>query len=186
LLCSLLLLPLTIEVCVGRVHMLIAAVSGSKVTNDAAGSKRGKRSLNYFMSVLKADTTALYLCHPCATVTADGAHDSIRLSVSCETHQWLPCCESTSASELLHASDSESEPEEDDDLAANGSAPDANLSAAGGSLATNIKDEVMVDWNAVNGPVVADQQSATYLSSNHANCGGRADGSSTEDAQSAP
>jgi hypothetical protein len=86
----------------------------------------------------------------------------------------------------LHASDSESEPEEDDDLAANGSAPDANLSAAGGSLATNIKDEVMVDWNAVNGPVVADQQSATYLSSNHANCGGRADGSSTEDAQSAP
>jgi methylglyoxal synthase len=34
----------------------------------------------------------------------------------------------------------------------------------GGSLATNIKDEVMVDWNAVNGPPVADQQSATYLS----------------------
>jgi hypothetical protein len=69
-----------------------------------------------------------------------------------------------SASELLHASDSESEPEEDDDLAASGSAPDANLIAAGGSLATNIKDEIMVDWNAVNGPVVADQQSATYLS----------------------
>jgi hypothetical protein len=55
-----------IEVCVGRVHMLIAAVSGSKVANDAAGSKRGKRSLNYFMSVPKADTTALYLCHPYA------------------------------------------------------------------------------------------------------------------------
>ena len=49
-------------------------------------------------------------------------------------------------------------------LHSNCSAPDANLSAAGGSLATNIKDEVMVDWNAVNGPVVADQQSAAYLS----------------------
>jgi hypothetical protein len=36
-----------IEVCVGRVHMLIAAVSGSKVTNDAVGSNRGKRSLNF-------------------------------------------------------------------------------------------------------------------------------------------
>jgi hypothetical protein len=128
--------------------------------------------LNYFMSVPKADTTVCTCVITYATVTADGADDSIRLSVLCETHQssamqWLPCCQSTSASELLHASDSaESEPEEDDDLAANGLAADANLSAAGGSLATNTKDEVMVDWNsAVNhGPIVADQQSATYLS----------------------
>jgi hypothetical protein len=36
-----------IEVCFGGVHMLIAVVSGSKVTNDAVGSKRGKRSLKY-------------------------------------------------------------------------------------------------------------------------------------------
>jgi hypothetical protein len=144
--------------------MLVAAVSSSKVADDAVSCKRKKQSINYFMSVPKADTTALYLCHPYATVTADG-DDDVRLSVTCETHQWLPCCESTSAAELLQASDSDSESEDTDVTDVDASIPNANHGGAGGSLATNIKDEVAVDWYAVDGPVVANEQSASYLTS---------------------
>jgi hypothetical protein len=56
--------------------MLVAAVSSSsKVADDAVSCKQEKQGIDYFMSVPKADTTALYLCHPYATVTADGDDD---------------------------------------------------------------------------------------------------------------
>jgi len=133
------------------------------VADDAAVGKRKKQSINYFMSVPKADTSALYLCHPYATVIADGDNDDIKLSVTCETHQWLPCCESTSAAELLPTSDSDSDSEDTDVTDADAAVPNATHSGAGGSLATNIKDEVAVDWYAVDGPAVSSEQSASYL-----------------------
>jgi hypothetical protein len=69
----------------------------------------------------------------------------------------------------------------------NGSTPDANLSAAGGSLATEIQGELVEKWNAVSEfhcPGSCCKSAVSNISVNHANCCVRADGSSTEDAKS--
>lgn len=137
-----------IEVFVARVHGLIAAPVASK-----AGSKSdagGRRSLlRHFLSVPQADTTAMYECHPYALVCPATA-GAVELKLSDDVHQWLPCCESTCAGELLSGLDSDSEQEEDDE---DGS--ECEKRAKVDCAASNIKCEVDVAWDAVGGPVVS-------------------------------
>ena len=116
--------------------------------------------MRYFMSVPKGDPTALYLCHPFAVVKrSQGSEYAVELSVTKEVHQWLPCCESTNADELLHGLDSDSE---DEDGAGGGEMQHSNGNQAT-QYATNIKCEVDVAWDVSGGPVVTGDEAAASL-----------------------
>lgn len=99
-----------------------------------------------------------------------GDDGGVSLTVTKEVHQWLPWCESTDAAELLQCDDQDDQDDADDESGgvANGHASDddgdAGRAAVGAEqLASNIKAQVMVDWDADGGPVVTQPESVAFL-----------------------